>query len=314
MSRKGKFGMDELLAFDHIPKAENMIMIFGWRQWADAGSISSGLPEYIIKITGAQKFGEIRPDGFYLFQIPGTHHLVRPGIKLEDGYRQKIETLRNEFFYTRLDDQGLVIFLGDEPHMNVDRYAHVFFTAVKKLRISKLAGVAGVYGPTPYDKDRQVSCIYSLPGMKEELEKYALNFSNYEGGASIGSYLVSAAEAENIPLVVLYGFVPAYDFAQSVLQPRGIQIETDFKAWYDIMRRLNHMFGIRLDLTELGQRSEEMIQTIDEKIREMADENPELPVDEYMQKLNEEFTETSFLPLADAWDQELRNLFDDMDE
>jgi alcohol dehydrogenase class IV len=126
--------------------------------------------------------------------------------------------------------------------------------------------------------------------------------------------LVSAAEAENIPLVVLYGFVPAYDFAQSVLQPRGIQIETDFKAWYDIMRRLNHMFGIRLDLTELGQRSEEMVQTIDEKIREMADENPNLPVDEYMQKLNEEFTETSFLPLADAWDQELRNLFDDVDE
>ena len=303
--------MNDLLEFDDIPKADNTIMIVGWRQWADAGSISSGLPQYLIDATGANKIGGIRPDGFYLFQIPGTHHLVRPRIRLEDGYRQEIEEPRNEFYYTRIGEQGVIIFLGDEPHMNVRRYARAFFDAIKELRVNNVAGVAGVYGPTPYDKDRQISCIYSLPRMRAGLDDYALNFSNYEGGSSIGSYLVSAAEEEDIPFIVLYGFVPAYDFAQSAIQPQGIQIENDFKAWYDIMRRLNHMFDLHMDLTELGQRTDDMIQTIDEKIEEMAEENPELNIKEYLERLNAEFEETPFLPLDDIWEQELRGLFDD---
>lgn len=306
--------MNELLDFTEIPQIENTVMLVGWRQWADAGSISSGLPQYLIDTTAAQKIGSIRPDGFYIFQIPGTHHLVRPRIRLEDGYRQEIEEPRNEFYYTKIGDQGVIIFLGDEPHMNVQRYARAFFDATKILNVSNVAGVAGVYVPTPYDKDRQISCIYSLPQMRTGLDDYALSFSNYEGGSSIGSYLVSAAEAEDLPFIVLYGLVPAYDFAQSALQPQGIQIENDFKAWYDIMRRLNHMFDLHLDLTELGLRTEEMIQTIDEKIGEMSEENSELDIEGYLKRLNEEFTETPFLPLDDVWEQGLRGLFDDLDE
>lgn len=305
--------MNEQLQFTDIPTIENSIMILGWRQWADAGSISSGLPQYLIDITNARKIGEINTNGFYIFQIPGTHHLVRPKIRLEDGYRQEIEEPRNEFYYTEIGEQSVIIFLGDEPHMNVQRYARAFFDAAKLLHVSQVTAVAGVYVPTPYDKDRQVSCIYSLPEMKAGLADYALSFSNYEGGSSIGSFMASAAEAEEMPFVVLYGLVPAYDFAQSPLQPHGIQIETDFKAWYDIMRRLNHMFDLRVDLTDLGQRSETMVRTIDEKLAEMAEENAELDIDGYMQRLNEEFTETPFLPLDDVWEQGLRGLFDDMD-
>jgi len=306
--------MNESLDFNDIPQAENTIMILGWREWADAGSISSGLPQYLIDLTNARKIGEIKPDGFYIFQIPGTHHLVRPRIRLEDGYRQEIEEPRNEFYYTKIGEKGLVIFLGDEPHMNVPRYARALFEAVSLLGVVHLAGVAGVYGPTPYDKDRQISCIYSLPRLRAGLDEYALNFSNYEGGSSIGSFLVSAAEAEDIPFIVLYGFVPAYDFAQSQLQSQGIQIENDYKAWYDILRRLNHMFDLHLDLAELGQRSERMIQSIDEKIEEMAEENSDLDIEGYLKRLNEAFTEMPFLPLDDVWAQGLQGLFDDLDE
>ncbi len=54
------------------PDAKEIYLITGWRQWADAGSISSGLPQYLIKQSGARKIGEILSDGFYLFQIPAT--------------------------------------------------------------------------------------------------------------------------------------------------------------------------------------------------------------------------------------------------
>ena len=73
--------MDKQVELWEKPKAEEIYMILGWRQWADAGGISSELPQYLIEKTGARKIGEIRADGFYLFQIPGTHHFLRP----EDG-------------------------------------------------------------------------------------------------------------------------------------------------------------------------------------------------------------------------------------
>ncbi|MCB0226583.1 MAG: hypothetical protein KDI02_23015, partial [Anaerolineae bacterium] len=80
--------MNDRVDLRTIPHPEELYMIAGWHQWADAGAISSGLPQYIINHLEATKIGEIKPDGFYLFQIPGTHHLLRPEIKLEQGYRQ----------------------------------------------------------------------------------------------------------------------------------------------------------------------------------------------------------------------------------
>ena len=61
-------------------------LIAGWHQWADAGAVSSGLPQYLVEWTDATKIGRIAPDGFYLFQIPGTHDLLRPVVRLNEGY------------------------------------------------------------------------------------------------------------------------------------------------------------------------------------------------------------------------------------
>ena len=71
--------MDELVEIWEKPTAAEIYMITGWRQWADAGSISSALPEYLVELTAARKIGEIKPGPFYLFQIPGTH----PGTNLQ---------------------------------------------------------------------------------------------------------------------------------------------------------------------------------------------------------------------------------------
>ncbi|MEZ4622067.1 MAG: PAC2 family protein [Caldilineaceae bacterium] len=182
--------MTNALEIIEKPVADTIYMIAGWHQWADAGAVSSGLPYYLIKYLNASKIGEIKPDGFYLFQMPGTHHLLRPEVKFEEGYSKQIRPRENEFFYAGNEQNGLVIFLGEEPHMDIDRYADTLFAAAKEFGVKRMALVGGVYGAMPYEKDREVSCTYSLPEMKEELSRYAVRFSNYEGGATIGSYLV----------------------------------------------------------------------------------------------------------------------------
>jgi hypothetical protein len=101
------------------PQAEEIYLIVGWRQWADAGSISSGLPQYLVQQTGARQIGQIRADGFYLYQFPGTHDLVRPVIKFEQGFPQSLQMQRNELFYAGDDKRGVVFLIGDEPHMDL---------------------------------------------------------------------------------------------------------------------------------------------------------------------------------------------------
>jgi predicted ATP-grasp superfamily ATP-dependent carboligase len=289
-------------------------MIAGWRQWADAGTASSGLPQYLIEQAVATKTGQIAPDEFYLFQIPGTHHVLRPVIKLSEGYREAFQGRRNEFFYAGDDTDGFLIFLGDEPHRNEERYADAFLDVVETLSIKRVAAVAGVYGPLPYDRDRNISCVYSLPEMKDELTKYAVKLSDYEGGATIGTYLADRAEQRGIEFLVLYAFVPAYDFSgsSSALQP--VAISEDFKAWHDIMVRLDHMFGLDMDLSDLERRSDELISTWDAKIEQLALSMPQLEVKKYMENINQEFTEMSFEPLSELWEDALGHLFEDIEE
>ena len=307
--------MDDLIVLNEVPQSQNMYMIAGWRQWADAGSTSSGLPHYLIKRLRARKIGEIKPDGFYLFQIPGTHHLLRPVVKLQDGYRQSLERKQNELYYWGDEERGLVIFLGDEPHISVERYSQAFLAAAKKLNVKRIIGTGGVYGPVPYDREREVSCIYSLPALQDELEQYGVRFSNYEGGASIGSVLVDQAEAAAAEMIVFYSFVPAYDFSRSTTSSlaNGVSIENDYKAWYDVIRRINHMFQLNLDLSDLQRRSNDLIAVMDAKIEELEQESPSLKIRDYLEQLDTAFTETLFTPLADFWDEELGDIFDDID-
>jgi predicted ATP-grasp superfamily ATP-dependent carboligase len=306
--------MDSLLAIWEKPVAQEIYMIAGWRQWADAGSISSGLPQYLIDHLGARKIGMLKPGEFYLFQIPGTHHLLRPTIKLEDGYRKRIEPKKNEFFYAQVGDKGLVIFLGDEPHQDHPRYAQAILDAAAELGVKRVAGVAGVYGAMPYDKERQVSCVFSLPHMRDELAPYALELSNYEGGSTIGTYLADQAEDREIELLVFYAFVPSYDFGKSAAHFTGIQVGKDIKAWYDLMRRLDHMFELGLDLADLEDQSERLISSIETQIDQLAESMPQLNVREYLEEVTREFQEKPFMPLGDLWERELGKLFDDDDD
>jgi len=306
--------MDELLNIWEKPAAEEKFMIAGWRQWADAGAVSSALPQYLIDHLRARKIGEIESREFYLFQIPGTHHFLRPEIKMEDGYRQSLRYHKNEIFYTGDEKKGLFIFLGDEPHLKADLYADTFFQAAKALGVKRVGVVGGVYGPVPYDKEREVSCVYSMRSMKQEMSEYAVRFSNYEGGVSIGSFMADSAERNGIEYFSFYAFVPAYDFSELSSLLQGVRIENDYKAWYDLMRRFNHMFGLGIDLTDLQRQAEELTTSMATKIGELERRLPQLKIDEYMNKVSENFVETPFMLLDDVWERELGDLFEDLDE
>ena len=305
--------MPETVELWDTPQAERMVMLAGWRQWADAGSLSSGLPKYLVQRSKAQRIGRINNSGFYLYQIPGTHDLVRPVINFDNGYPRSLETRSNELFFTQSGECGVVIFLGDEPHLDIDRYTNALFDVAGTLKVERIVGLGGVYGELPFDRERIVSCNFSLRRMAGEFARLAVNLSDYHGGASIGSYLCSRAGERELEYAGMHALVPTYDFSNVGKLANTIRIENDFTAWLGVMKRINFMLRTEFALDDLEEKSRKLVEVVESKVEELEKMAPEAGVRAYLQRLSEEFEEPVFDPLDDVWEDALRGLLDDKD-
>jgi hypothetical protein len=166
----------------------------------------------------------------------------------------------------------------------------------------------------PYDKERFIACIYSLPKLLDDISDLAVNLSDYQGGASIGSYLCRRAGEKDVEFVGFYAFVPTYDFSKVSQIGNTIRIENDYMAWLGVMRRVTYMLDLNLDLTDLEKKSRHLVDVIDEKVIELDKLVPQMGVREYMDRLSEDFTEVVFEPLGEVWEEEFRKLFGDDDQ
>ena len=62
--------MNDLLVLEKeaIKPEKPTFMVAGFNQWANAGDVSSGIPEYLIEKFNAKKVGHIRKGDFYILQ------------------------------------------------------------------------------------------------------------------------------------------------------------------------------------------------------------------------------------------------------
>lgn len=308
----------ELLSFQEKPPAKYLIA--GWRrQWSDGGDISSGLTRYLISKLEAKKIGEMSPalsTMCFPFQVAGTHDAFRPRAAFEDGLPSRPMAWDNSFYDA---GNGLIIFRGGEPWYRMDLYGQAFFEAISELGIQQTVTVEGYNGPAPPDLERRVSCVYSKSDMKENLERYGLQFSSYGSrgrqGPTIGMALVNMAHFEHpeVEMFRLGAMAPMYPFTSSNGQQVGIS--TDHRAFYDIMRRLNSIFGLDLDLGELKSLGEEESDRLQQTLERIGSSN-----NDAKQMIERARSEFSYLPyvepveLAPELDRALQDILENMPE
>ena len=303
---------DELFLLNEKPLANYMIA--GWRrQWSNGGRISSRLPRYLIDKLGAKKIGELGPKVTklcYPFQVAGTHDVYRPAAAFNNGLPSQSMHRDNEFFDA---GDGLIIFLGEEPWQRIDVYAEGFFQSIKELGIKQTVAVEGVNGPAPPDLERRITCTFSKPEMKETLERYGVQFSSYGSdgrrGPTIGMALVSMAHFD-YPDVEMFRFgamAPMYPFVAGSNQQ--LNIPTDRKAFYDIMRRLNSIFNLSVDLTELKALGDVESQELMAALERIGSSNTEAK--QIIDQVRSEYSFTPFVEPVDldpALDQTLEEI------
>jgi predicted ATP-grasp superfamily ATP-dependent carboligase len=303
---------DELVIFEQKPTANYLIA--GWRrQWSNGGRISSGLPRYLIEKLSAKKIGELGPQVStmcYPFQVAGTHDAFRPVAAFQEGLPSESMHRENYFFDA---GNGLIIFLGEEPWYRLDIYVQGFFDAIKELGIKQTVAVEGVNGPAPPDLERRITCAYSKATMKEDLERFGLQFSSYgsEGrrGPTIGMALVSMAHFEypDIEMFRLGAMAPLYPLLSSNNQQLGIT--RDHRSFYDIMRRLNAMFDLTIDLNELKSLADTESRELQTNLERLSDTSREAK--QVIEQVRTEYSYTPFeqrVELDPALDQTLEDI------
>ena len=189
--------MDRLenLVFTDNPRLKQPYMVCGISGWVDGGEAATGTVKYLVGKLGARKFAEIPIERFHIFQVSGQI-TQRPRIKIEDGILKEHHFPQNQFFYWMNPDKqhDLILFLGTEPNLNWEEYAKTILTIAEKFAVSRIYALGGILDRTPHTREPNVSCLCNSYELRDEMQKYGMQFTNYEGPGSFGTTLLQLCQ------------------------------------------------------------------------------------------------------------------------
>jgi len=272
----------ENVIIEEYPRLRRPYMVCGISGWVDGGESSTGTVQHLSGRLRAKKFAEIPIERFHIFQVPGQI-TQRPRIRIEDGILREHHYPQNEFWYwiNPVGENDLILFLGTEPNLNWEEYAQAILSVAEKFAVSRVYSLGGILDRTPHTKEPNVSCLCSSQELREEMQQYGLQFTNYEGPGSFGTTLLHLCQEKGLPTVTLIAratYYPEYD----------IVIPHNPKSIRAVVRRLNSLLHLNLDMSDLDTQVEEF----EGKLGFMANHNPEFRT--YVDKLEKEYVEIKY--------------------
>ena len=264
------------------PKLRRPYLVLGISGWVDGREAATGSTRYLVRKLKAKSFAEIPLDRFHIFQVPGQLSL-RPQIRIEDGLLKEHRFPQNQFFYwVNPDaDNDLILFLGTEPNLNWEEYAEAILSVAEEFAVVRIYLLGGVLDKTPHTKEPGVSCACSSEQLLQEMRKYGMHFSNYEGPGRFGTTLLYICQKKRVPMVSIT--------ARATYYPEfNIVIPRNPKSIRAVVRRLNSLLCLNLDFSDLDREAEEF----EAKLGFMASHNPEFQA--YIEELEKDFTEVKY--------------------
>ena len=242
------------------PKLKRPDLICGW---PGIGRIGIMAVDYLRRAIAAEEFGEIEPWDFF-----EPHKVI-----IRDGLLKDLEFPSNKFYYQRLKNKDLIIFIGEEQPVEE---AKLYATGEKAYRMANLVldvaekfGIQRVYTSgaavtqTHHTLKPKVWAVPNSEDLVDEVRDYenTVLMSDIEGrrgqGAITGlnGLLLGVAKKRGMKALCLMGEIPYYLQASPWPYP---------KASISVLEVLASTLGIDIDLIPL----EEMARKIDESIEQ----------------------------------------------
>lgn len=267
----------EKLSIYKRPKFSNPRLLLGFSGWMDGGEVSTGTVKCLIDKLGAEKFAEIEPKGFYIYSFPGSMEitaLFRPHTQIEDGIIKSYEIPENTFFYS--EESNLILFSGKEPNLNWEEFSECIFSVCTEFGVEMIYFIGSVAGLVPHTREPRLFCSVSQAKLKERFQHYGVKFANYEGPASIVTYLMTNCSKRDMKMVSLVAAIPAYVQGSN---PKCIEA---------VARRIAGMLELEMEFSDLTTISDEF----ENKLSDVVQEQPEL--ESNIHKLEEDYDNEIF--------------------
>ena len=243
------------------PRLDTPRVLLGFSGWMDGGKVSTGTIRCLIEKLGAKRFAEIEPEGFYIYNFPGSMEvtaLFRPHTRIKNGLIESYDVPTNAFFYNQEND--LILFSGREPNLQWQEFAECIFSVCSQFGVKTIYFIGSVAGLVPHTREPRIFCSVSDAKLKETLQQYGVKFTDYEGPASIVTYLTANSHKKGLDMASLVATVPAYVQGNN---PKCVEAVT---------RRLAGILGLQIELDDLRDVSDEF----EKKLSDVVEGQPEL--------------------------------------
>jgi len=268
---------DDKLRIYENPGFSQPRLVLGFSGWMDGGDVSSGTIRVLADKLHARRFAEIAPQGFYIYNFPGAMELTalfRPHCRIQQGLIRAFDLPDNIFYSAPNED--LILFLGKEPNLAWKEYADCLFDLCRTFDVKTIYFIGSVSGLVPHTRDPHLFGSVSDPALKSVIEQYGIRFSDYEGPASIVTYLTAEARNHGIEMASLVATVPAYVQGNN---PKCIDT---------VVRRLAGILSLELHLDDLRSAADDF----EKKLTEVVEEQPDLA--ENVVKLEQDYDNDIF--------------------
>jgi len=259
------------------PKLKGAKMVLGLSGWMDGGNVSTGTVRHLIRRLRAKKLGEIDPEGFYIYSFPGSMEvsaLFRPYTKIQDGVLKDYRPPGNTFYSS--EPNSLILFQGKEPNFQWPDYAECIFAVASAFDVEMVYFIGSVAGLVPHTREPRLFGSVSEKALKADLEQYGIRSTNYEGPASIVTFLLARAGQRELPMVSLVAEIPAYVQGGN---PKCIE---------SVVKRMAGVLGLQIRLDALRARSE----AFEKRLNEIVQQKEELA--NLIKKLEEDYDNEVF--------------------
>lgn len=240
-----------------LPRLKDASMLLAFTGWMDGGEVSTGTVRNLLSNLTADEVAHIDPESFYIYNFPGSMEiaaLFRPEVKYTDGVITQFEMPQNRFYVDR--ERNIVLFLGKEPNLRWRDFADCVFDVAQRTGVGRIFFVGSFGGSVPHTREPRLFASVSREALKDDLRKFGVRFTDYEGPASFATYLLVRAAEHQVDMISLAAEIPAY---LQGANPLSIEAVT---------RRLNNILGLHIDLAPMRLASDEWEATISGMVAE----------------------------------------------
>jgi proteasome assembly chaperone (PAC2) family protein len=214
-------------------------MVCSFSGWNDAGDAASSATAFLCQALGAERFAQLDTEEFYDFQAN------RPHVQIDETQARVISWPSVEIFEARAPraPRDLVIVQGVEPSMRWRSFSALIVDLAEALDVQLVVTLGGLLADVPHSQPVAMTGFASDPAL---LERLGLTASSYEGPTGIVGVLHASCAQAGLPSASVWASVPHY-----------VAAAASPKAALALLRKLELLVGVSVDVTELEQASTE---------------------------------------------------------